>query len=292
MCGIVGYIGKQKALPILINGLKRLEYRGYDSAGIAMLENGDLQIVKQPGKICELEESVAAANFTGNVGIGHTRWATHGVPDRKNAHPHTDCRKRLAIIHNGIIENYSTLKNELILKGHTFVSETDTEILVHLIEEFYDNNLEQAVRYALAEIQGTYGILVVSKDEPEMIVAARNGSPLLIGVGEEEYFAASDASAIIRHTRDVAYLDDGEMAILNHKTFVTKTIHDKPVTKYVERVSFDLEQIEKGGYPHFMLKEIFNQPETIRDCMRGRLMLENGDVRLGGLEVQDRKSVV
>lgn len=284
MCGIVGYIGKQQASPILINGLKRLEYRGYDSAGIAMLENGDLQIVKQPGKINELEAIVTAKNFTGNVGIGHTRWATHGVPDHKNAHPHTDCRKRLAIIHNGIIENFSTLKSELTTKGHTFISETDTEILAHLIEEFYDDNLEQAVRFALAEIQGTYGILVVSKDDPEMIVAARNGSPLLIGVGEEEYFAASDASAIIQHTRDVAYLDDGEMAILNHKTLVTKTIHDKLVTKYVEKVPFDLEQIEKGGYPHFMLKEIFTQPETIRDCMRGRLMLENGDVRLGGIE--------
>ena len=284
MCGIIGYIGQQTATPILIEGLKRLEYRGYDSAGIAVVDNSKLEVVKNPGKICDLEKKLTKTKSSGNIGIGHTRWATHGAPNEINAHPHFDCKQRIALIHNGIIENYTTLKPELIKKGHTFVSETDTETLVHLIEEFYKDDLEQAVRYALAEIQGTYGLLVLSHDEPDLIVAARNGSPLLIGIGEDEYFAASDASAIIQYTRDVAYLDDGELAILTRKSFVTKTIYDKPVVKYVERVQFDLEQIEKGGYAHFMLKEIFEQPETIRDCMRGRLLLDQGNVRLGGLQ--------
>ena len=284
MCGIVGYIGKKSAAPILLDGLKRLEYRGYDSAGIALLENSSLEVVKQPGKIVELEESIKNNNYTANVGIGHTRWATHGVPNKINAHPHWNSDKSIAIIHNGIIENYTTLKTELIKKGHNFITDTDTETLVHLITEFYDGNLEHAVRLALAEVQGTYGLLIISKNEPDIIVAARNGSPLLLGVGDHEYYAASDASAIIKHTRDVIYLDDGELAILNCKSFVTKTIHDKPVVKHVEQVSFDLEQIEKGGYEHFMLKEIFEQPNTIRDCMRGRLLLDEGNVRLGGLQ--------
>ncbi len=284
MCGIIGYIGTKPALPILLDGLKRLEYRGYDSAGIAVMQDSALMVIKQPGKISKLAERVKPMQLFGKVGIGHTRWATHGVPNEINAHPHFDCRQRIVVIHNGIIENFMTLKKELIHSGHRFVSETDTEVLSHLIETFYKDNLEEAVRHALAEIQGTYGILVLCQDEPDRIIAARKGSPLLVGVGEKEFFAASDASAVIQYTRDVAYLDDGEMAILTPTSFFTKTILDQPVVKELERVSFNLEQIEKGGFEHFMLKEIFEQPETIRDTMRGRLIPKEGNVRLGGLE--------
>ncbi len=284
MCGIVGYIGRREATPILIEGLKRLEYRGYDSAGVAVLNHASIQVMKKPGKIHELEREILAAGLKGTVGIGHTRWATHGEPNEVNAHPHWDCHKKIALIHNGIIENFIPLKKELEKAGHVFRSETDTETLAHLIETFYKDNLEQAVRYALAEVQGTYGILVVSSGEPDVIIAARNGSPLLLGIGDGELFAASDAAAVIGYTRDVVYLDDGEMAVLNPEALVTKTIHDQPVQKHVERISFDLEQIEKAGYPHFMLKEIFEQPETIRTTMRGRILPEEGNIRLGGLE--------
>lgn len=284
MCGIIGYIGNKQATPIIIEGLKRLEYRGYDSAGIAVQTDSHIQIAKRPGKIRELESEIKSNKIPGNLGIGHTRWATHGAPTKINAHPHWDCNQRIALIHNGIIENFSAIKTELEKTGHAFSTETDTEVLCHLIETFYVDSLEKAVRYALAEIEGTYGILVISKDEPDCLVAARNGSPLLIGIGEKENFAASDASAIIKHTRDVVYLDDGEMAILNAKTYTIKTIEDQPVEKYVEKVSFDLEAIEKGGFDHFMLKEIFDQPETIYNSMRGRLIPEEGNIRLGGLE--------
>ena len=284
MCGIVGYIGKQQATPILIEGLKRLEYRGYDSAGVAVLNDASIQVLKRPGKIHELEKEILSAQLHGTVGIGHTRWATHGEPNEINAHPHWDCNRRIALIHNGIIENFMPLKRELEKNGHVFRSETDTEVLAHLIETFYDGDLEKAVRYALAEVQGTYGILVVSSEEPDVVIAARNGSPLLIGIGSDEYFAASDAAAVIGHTRDVIYLDDGEMAILKSNAFFTKTVHDQPVEKHVERISFDLEQIEKAGFPHFMLKEIFEQPETLRTTMRGRVLPEEGNIRLGGLQ--------
>ena len=284
MCGIIGYIGKRQAVPVIMEGLKRLEYRGYDSAGIAVQTDSHIQVAKRSGKIAELEDEIQSVELSGNLGIGHTRWATHGSPNKINAHPHSDCNQRIALIHNGIIENYSSIKTELEKSGHIFTTETDTEVLCHLIEAFYVDNFEKAIRYALAEIEGTYGILVISKDEPDCIVAARNGSPLLIGIGKDENFAASDATAIINYTRDVVYLDDGELAILHSKSFTTKTIGDQPVEKYVEKVSFDLESVEKGGFEHFMLKEIFDQPETIANSMRGRLIPEEGNVRLGGLE--------
>ena len=284
MCGIIGYIGKRQAVPVIMEGLKRLEYRGYDSAGIAVQTDSHIQVAKRSGKIAELEDEIQSVELSGNLGIGHTRWATHGAPNKINAHPHSDCNQRIALIHNGIIENYSSIKPELEKSGHIFTTETDTEVLCHLIEAFYVDNFEKAIRYALAEIEGTYGILVISKDEPDCIVAARNGSPLLIGIGKDENFAASDATAIINYTRDVVYLDDGELAILHSKSFTTKTIGDQPVEKYVEKVSFDLESVEKGGFEHFMLKEIFDQPETIANSMRGRLIPEEGNVRLGGLE--------
>lgn len=285
MCGIVGYIGKRDAYPILINGLKRLEYRGYDSAGVALSNNGQIIIEKQVGKISVLEQSIGDKPMRGLVGIAHTRWATHGEPNQINAHPHTDSEGNIVLVHNGIIENYSTLRQMLQDKGHTFNTETDTEIIAHLIEEFYKHtqNFEDAFRSALLEIDGTYGLALITKHEPGKLFAARMGSPLVLGVGDEEYFVASDASAIIAHTRDVIYLEDGEIAIIDEHGYVTKTIENEVIEKKVERVTFDLERIEKAGYDHFMLKEIYEQPRTVADCMRGRLQPEEGVTRLGGL---------
>ncbi len=284
MCGIVGYIGQAEATPILIDGLKHLEYRGYDSAGLALVQNQKVVVKKQPGKISELEKSLKDLSLEATLGIGHTRWATHGIPNTVNAHPHTDCSGSLALIHNGIIENFAALKTELLKKGHVFQSETDTEVLAHLIEEFYDGDLEKAVRQAVNEVVGTYGILVVSEKEPDRIVAARNGSPLLLGIGDNAYLAASDASAVVKYTRDVVYLDDGEMAVLTRDGYGTKTIRNQRTTKRVEKLAFDLDKIEKGGFETFMLKEIFEQPDVLRDAMRGRVQAESGSVRLGGLQ--------
>jgi len=283
MCGIVGYIGTEQAVPILIDGLKRLEYRGYDSAGVAVVNDRQIFVEKQLGKISNLEASLKNAPIDSTLGIGHTRWATHGAPSVANAHPHTDCTGSIAIIHNGIIENFASLRQELRNKGHVFQSETDTEVLAHLVEEFYDGDLEKAVRYAISEVIGTYGILVVSNKEPDRIIAARNGSPLLIGVGNHANMAASDATAIIKYTRDVVYLDDGELAVLTRDSYITKTIRNQRTNKHVEKISFDLDRLEKGGFDHFMLKEIFEQPQTLSDAMRGRVQVENGTVRLGGL---------
>ncbi|GBD95005.1 glutamine--fructose-6-phosphate aminotransferase [isomerizing] [bacterium BMS3Abin05] len=283
MCGIVGYIGAEPVVPILIDGLKRLEYRGYDSAGIAVVSKDKIFIQKQLGKISNLEDSLKNTHLNSTLGIGHTRWATHGAPSVVNAHPHTDCSGDIAVIHNGIIENYAGLRQELMAKGHVFRSETDTEVLAHLIEEFYNGDLEQAVRYAINEVVGTYGILVVSNKQPDRIIAARNGSPLLIGIGTNTYMAASDATAVIRYTRDVVYLDDGELAVLTRDQYITKTIRNRRTNKHVEKISFDVDRIEKDGFDHFMLKEIFEQPQTLRDTMRGRVQAENGTVRLGGL---------
>ena len=285
MCGIVGYVGRQRIVPLLLEGLKRLEYRGYDSAGIATISDGKLVIEKQAGKISSLEKAVGARNLNGTAGIAHTRWATHGVPNTVNAHPHTDSTGKIALIHNGIIENYSIIKAELSSKGHQFKSETDTEALVHLIAEIYRQGLsfEEAVRLALTQVEGTYGIAAICSDEPNLIVAARLGSPLVVGIGEGEHFVASDATAIITHTKDVTYLDDGEMAILRPNQLVVKTIHNKVVEKPVEQIAYDLTRIEKGGYDHFMLKEIMEQPQTIHDAMRGRLLQDEGTARLGGL---------
>ncbi len=285
MCGIVGYIGSKDATPILLEGLKRLEYRGYDSAGVAVLTNGKITVEKQPGKISVLEQSLAQNALSGRLGIAHTRWATHGVPNQTNAHPHTDTTGRIALIHNGIIENYQTIKTKLESNGYKFFTDTDTEALANLISEYYQNgsNLDEAVRSALSQVEGTYGIAVISKDDPETLIAARKGSPLVVGMGKNEFFVASDVSAIINHTKDVTYLDDNEIAVITRDKVTIKTIDNLEVDKKVEKIAFDLDKIEKSGYDHFMLKEIMEQPQTIEDAMRGRLLSEEGTARLGGI---------
>ncbi|HEX6588377.1 MAG TPA: glutamine--fructose-6-phosphate transaminase (isomerizing) [Longimicrobiales bacterium] len=285
MCGIVGYIGSEKAAPILISGLKRLEYRGYDSAGITIQENGSIHTRKAPGKIVELEKVITAEGLpTGEVGIAHTRWATHGPPNRTNAHPHVDCSGTISLVHNGIIENYAVLRKKLEALGHKFTTDTDTETVAHLIEEAFEGNLEQAVRAALMQIEGTYGLAIMSSRDPRKIVVARKGSPLLIGVGKNnDYFVASDVSAVLSHTREVIYLDDGEMAVLTDDGYQLSSVAGEAVTKEIEHVTWDLDAIEKGGHEHFMLKEIFEQPETIRNTMRGRILEEEGTVKLGGV---------
>ncbi len=285
MCGIVGYVGKRASLPILLEGLKRLEYRGYDSAGIALVDGNELNVQKCVGKVSRLEDLVRSISDSPSIGIGHTRWATHGEPSNINAHPHVDCRKKIAVIHNGVIENFAALKTKLEALGHVFTSATDTEVLVHLIEELHSkgNSLDHAVRGALREVKGTYGIIVASLYEPDTLIAARNGSPLVIGYGDGEMVVASDASALVQHTRKVTYLEDGEVAIITANSVTTKTLDDVEITKEIDELTFDLEQIEKGGYAHFMLKEIYEQPETIQNAVRGRLLEEDGTVRLGGL---------
>jgi glucosamine--fructose-6-phosphate aminotransferase (isomerizing) len=289
MCGIVGYVGHKKAREVLIEGIKRLEYRGYDSAGICVHHAGALHVKKSPGRIAVLEQLVVGddAINQGTIGIAHTRWATHGAPNEVNAHPHCDGSGRIALVHNGIIENYATLKKFLISKGRTFKSETDTEVLVQLIGEFYHDgarNLEKAVQAALQEVSGTYGIAVMSADEPDKIVVARKGSPLIIGVGKDEYVIASDASAILEHTANVVYLSDNEMAVVTRDGLRTMTLDNVPVSKEVEQIEWSLEQIAKGGYAHFMLKEIFEQPEAVRTSLGGRLDLRDMRVQLGGLD--------
>ncbi len=285
MCGIIGYVGSKNALPMLIDGLKRLEYRGYDSAGIAILNHGILSVQKKVGKVSELEKIAPLNSYPGTIGIGHTRWATHGEPSDVNAHPHSSADGSIAMIHNGIIENYHTIKTKLAKLGYTFKSATDTEVLVHLIQEMKkgSGDLETAVRLALRQVDGTYGIAVVSSEEPDKIIVARKGSPLLIGIGENEYFVASDAAAIIPYTRQVVYLEDGEIAVLSKESFQTKTIDNIGKIKQVHEVTFDIEEIEKGGYNHFMLKEIMEQPETLHNSMRGRVLLNEGNAKLSGL---------
>ena len=287
MCGIVGFVGNRSCLPILIEGLKRLEYRGYDSAGVAIQQNGRLRVVKAAGKIRELETLLETQALEGTSGIAHTRWATHGEPNDRNAHPHTDSNGRIALVHNGIIENYSVLKAALEAEGHRFTTETDTEVLAHLIEKYVrlDLSLEQAVGRALADVDGTYGIAVMSADEPGIVIGARKGSPLVVGIGDGEYFLASDVAPIVEHTRQVVYLDDGEMAVLTRDGFHTATIGQVPVDKAVHEVEWDLAQIEKGGFDHFMLKEIFEQPDSVRNGLRGRLNTVEGLARLGGLNM-------
>jgi glucosamine--fructose-6-phosphate aminotransferase (isomerizing) len=284
MCGIVGYTGSAEAAPLLLDGLRRLEYRGYDSAGISVCSNGSIDTRKMPGKISNLAQSIGGDLPKGTTGIAHTRWATHGAPNQINAHPHHDCSGEISVVHNGIIENAVVLRQKLEELGHTLQSETDTEVLAHLIEEAYEDNLEDAVAAALQQVDGTYGIAVVSSRDPEKLVAARNGSPLLLGIGEENtYFVASDAAAIVEHTRDVIYLDDGELAVVNRDGHRTFDLKGETLTKEVSRVSWDLGTIERGGFPHYMLKEIFEQPNSVRDTMRGRLLVEEGLSRLGGL---------
>jgi glutamine---fructose-6-phosphate transaminase (isomerizing) len=289
MCGIVGYVGPKQASPILIDGLRRMEYRGYDSAGVAVLNGGDIKIRKAAGKLSALVDKLRTETPSGTVGIGHTRWATHGAPTTPNAHPHLDQNGRIAVIHNGIIENSAAIRKALEKRGHVFKSETDTEVLAHLIGAYYEGNLEQAVAGALWDIDGAYGIAVISADEPDTLVAARNGSPLLVGVGDGEYFVASDASAILEHTRSVVYLDDGEMAVLTRDGYRVRNLTDTHVDKAVNQIEWDLATIERGGFSHFMLKEIFEQPESLTNTVRGHLLEEEGSARLRGLNMSDEE---
>jgi glutamine---fructose-6-phosphate transaminase (isomerizing) len=285
MCGIVGYIGPRQALPFLIEGLKRLEYRGYDSAGVAIYDGETLETRRAAGKIAKLEGALAADPVTGKVGIAHTRWATHGPPTERNAHPHLSTDETVAVVHNGIIENANVLRKQLTELGHTFRSDTDTETLSHLIQELFEGSLEEAVIGALRKVEGTFGIAVVCSKDPAKIVAARKGSPLLIGVGEHEYFLASDASAILAHTRQVVYLDDGDLAVLTPDGYKVMDINNVPLRRSIERIEWDLAAIERGGFDHFMLKEIFEQPTTVENTMRGRLVLEDGTSKLGGINM-------
>jgi glutamine---fructose-6-phosphate transaminase (isomerizing) len=287
MCGIIGYVGTRSCLPILIEGLKRLEYRGYDSAGVAIQSNGSLRVVKAAGKIRELEARLARDTPVGTSGIAHTRWATHGAPNDTNAHPHSDSYGKIALVHNGIIENYSVLKSALESEGHVFTTDTDTEVLAHLIEKYRLRGikLEAAVCEALADVEGTYGIAVMCEDEPGTVIGARKGSPLVVGIADGEYFLASDVAPIINHTRQVVYLDDGEMAVLSPDGFHTATITAERIDKAVHEVEWDLAEIEKGGFDHFMLKEIFEQPNSVRNSMRGRLDVQEGLARLSGLNM-------
>ncbi|MGB1248422.1 MAG: glutamine--fructose-6-phosphate transaminase (isomerizing), partial [Chitinophagales bacterium] len=286
MCGIVAYIGKNEAYPVLIKGLERLEYRGYDSAGVALMD-GNIKVYKKAGKVQDLKDAARDKDTHAHIGIGHTRWATHGEPNEINAHPHYSSDGRLAIIHNGIIENYAVLKKELENRGHVFHSDTDTEVLIHLIENIQKNNdfdLAEAVRVALNEVTGAYAIVVISEDEPDQLIGARKGSPLVVGLGNDEFFMASDATPIIEYTKNVVYLDDEEIAVITRKGDLSiKTISNKVKTPYIHELEMKLEMLEKGGYDHFMLKEIFEQPRSIYDTMRGRIDIKKGDIYMGGM---------
>ncbi|GAA4452931.1 glutamine--fructose-6-phosphate transaminase (isomerizing) [Nibrella saemangeumensis] len=286
MCGIVAYVGHREACPLVLKGLKRLEYRGYDSAGVALLNGEGLNVYKKKGKVADLEKELAGKELTATIGMGHTRWATHGEPNDINAHPHYSDNGKLAIIHNGIIENYATLKENLIRKGHEFRSQTDSEVLIHFIEEIQKHtccSLEEAVRQALQEVVGAYAIVVMSEDDPTQLIAARKGSPLVIGVGDGEFFMASDATPIIEYTKDVVYLNDYEVAVIKDGELKVMTLDNTQTTPYIQKVELELEAIEKGGFDHFMLKEIFEQPRSIADSMRGRVKADEGHLVLGGL---------
>lgn len=285
MCGIVAYLGHQEAFPLIIKGLKRLEYRGYDSTGVSV-HDGSLKIYKKAGKVAELESEVQGQQINGSIGIGHTRWATHGEPNDRNAHPHFSADKSLSIIHNGIIENYGTIKEQLLSKGYSFESDTDTEVLITFIEDIKKQNggnLEQAVRSALHAVEGAYAIVILNEENPDQLIAARKGSPMVLGVGNNEFFIASDATPIIEYTNEVVYLKDKEIVIVNRENFKITNIDDVEQTPYIQKVEMKLEELEKGGYEHFMLKEIFEQPNSIADSMRGRLDAANGTLTLGGI---------
>ncbi|PCI99010.1 MAG: glutamine--fructose-6-phosphate transaminase (isomerizing) [Flavobacteriales bacterium] len=296
MCGIVAYVGDKQAYPILIKGLKRLEYRGYDSSGVALINDENLNLYKKQGKVIELENFVKGKDITSNIGIGHTRWATHGAPNDTNAHPHYSKSKNLAIIHNGIIENYSSLKKELIQRGHEFYSDTDTEVLIHLIEDIQfvaKVDLVEAVRIALNEVIGAYAIVILSKENPDLMIAAKKSSPLVIGVGKEgDYFVASDATPIVEYTKNVVYLDDEQIAVIQkNKKLRLIDIKNQEITPYIQELELHLEAIEKGGYEHFMLKEIYEQPTSIRNSMRGRIDVNKGIVSLGGIRDYEQKII-
>ena len=300
MCGIVAYVGNRDAFTLIIKGLKRLEYRGYDSSGVALLENSELNIYKKKGKVSDLENQHSGKELKSTIGIGHTRWATHGEPNDVNAHPHYSNNRKLAIIHNGIIENYATIKQNLKQKGHIFYSDTDTEVLVHFIEDIQNetnSSLEEAVKLALREVVGAYAIVVMSVDHPGQLIAARKGSPLVIGIGEDEFFFASDATPIIEYTKDVVYLDDYEVAMVRDGKLSIQNLDNTETVPYIQKLEMELETIEKGGYDHFMLKEIFEQPRSIADSMRGRLRADDAHLHLGGLssyldKLADAKRIV
>jgi glucosamine--fructose-6-phosphate aminotransferase (isomerizing) len=290
MCGIVGYLGKQNCVPILLDGLRRLQYRGYDSSGGVFLnQKGKPVCLKAVGQLVNLERKFKNNLFSGRVGLFHCRWATHGKVNLVNTHPHSDCHKRIWLVHNGIIENYKELKKELEKRRHRFRSETDTEVLAHLIEEYRNRSLEEAVRLALKKVQGAYGLAVISADEPEKIVVAKNSSPLLIGIGQEEYLIASDAAAIVTHTKKVIYLDDGEIGVVKPKEFKIFNLDNQDVEKPINHINWDIGQAQKNGFPHFMLKEIFEQPESIENSLRGRLIIDEGLAKLGGLEMVEKE---
>ncbi len=291
MCGIVGYIGYRDAYPIIIKGLHRLEYRGYDSAGISLLDK-ELKVYKKAGKVIDLENFVKDLDLKATIGMGHTRWATHGAPSDRNSHPHSSGDRKLTIIHNGIIENYGILKETLINKGHVFKSDTDTEVLIHLIEDIRNEtgmDLREAVRVALTKVIGAYAIVIMSEDEPDLLIAARKGSPMVIGVGKGEYFIASDATPIVEYTKNVIYLNDNEVAYIRREDLLIKNIDNTIQTPYIQELDLKLEALEKGGYDHFMLKEIYEQPRSIRDCMRGRIYPQQGKVQLGGIKEYTEK---
>jgi glucosamine--fructose-6-phosphate aminotransferase (isomerizing) len=294
MCGIVGYIGKRNVISILVDGLKRLEYRGYDSAGVAFRDKEGIRVFKIAGKVAELERMLIGLGSNSNIGIAHTRWATHGVPNEVNAHPHVDCTGNIAVVHNGIVENYQSLKKKLEKEGHIFKSQTDTEVIAHLIEEFYKiyGDIEIALRNLFFEVKGTFGLAIMTSYDPDKIIVARRGSPIAIGIGNGENITASDPTAIIGITRDVIFLDDDEYAIITRDNVSVKRVDQNSVSeldKEIFKIEFELEQIEKGGFPHFMLKEIFEQPESIMNSMRGRVLIEDGDAKLGGLsDVMDK----
>jgi glucosamine--fructose-6-phosphate aminotransferase (isomerizing) len=286
MCGIVAYIGSREAYPVILKGLKRLEYRGYDSSGVALLNSG-LKVYKKKGKVADLEEHIVGKDLHAHIGIGHTRWATHGEPNDRNAHPHLSNSGKLAMIHNGIIENYAQLKQELQKKGYQFHSDTDTEVLLNFIEDIQVNNncsLEEAVRIALKRIVGAYVIVLIDQENPDTLIAARKGSPLVIGIGKNEHFLASDASPIIEYTKEVVYVNDYEVAIIKPDELILKNLGNERQTPYITKLDMELAAIEKGGYDHFMLKEIFEQPQTIQDCLRGRLDAESGNIKMAGIE--------
>ncbi len=294
MCGIVAYLGHRNACEIILKGLKRLEYRGYDSAGIALVDNQQLNLYKMKGKVSDLKEFLLGKDQEGTTGIGHTRWATHGEPSDRNAHPHVSTGGRLAIIHNGIIENYNTIKQELIQKGYTFSSDTDSEVVIHFIEDILINkncSVDEAVRLALTQIVGAYAIVIADRDDPDTLIAARKGSPLVIGIGEYEYFVASDATPIVEYTKDVVYLNDHEIAIIRRDGLKLKSVEDISSDPYIQKIDLELETIEKGGFPHFMLKEIFEQPRSVSDAMRGRLNADSGRLVLGGIREYAEKLI-
>ncbi|MCK5369267.1 MAG: glutamine--fructose-6-phosphate aminotransferase, partial [Cyclobacteriaceae bacterium] len=294
MCGIVAYLGERNAYEIIIKGLKRLEYRGYDSAGIALATDNQIKLYKRQGKVSDLETYTVGKDLTGGTGIGHTRWATHGEPTDNNAHPHLSFDGSLSLIHNGVIENYSSLKQELISKGHEFRSETDSEVVIHFIEDIRRNNncdLDEAVRLALTKIVGAYAIVIIDQNDPDLLIAARKSSPLVIGVGKGEYFIASDATPIIEYTKEVVYLNDHEIAVIRKDGLKLKNIEDVPTNPYIQTIDIELAAIEKGGFKHFMLKEIFEQPKSISDSMRGRLIAAKGHLVLGGIREYVNKLV-